>query len=54
MLREECDPDYELYYVPRAHKCIANTKKLLHAFRMLGREVIHTRHGPISRGRVRH
>ena len=45
-LREE-DPDYEPYYVPRTMRVLANTKKLLHAFRMLRKEVIYTRHGPL-------
>ena len=30
------DPEWELYYVPRVIKVVENTKKLLHAFRMLG------------------
>ena len=45
-LREE-DPEYELYYVPRTVKVLGNTKKLLHAFRMLKKEVVYTRHGPL-------
>lgn len=48
-LREDpgVDPDYELYYVPRVVQAVANTKNLLHGFRMLGHEVIYTRHGPL-------
>lgn len=38
MMREDpaVDPEWELYYVPRVFKVIENTKKLLHAYRMLG------------------
>ena len=43
----EKNPEYELYYVPRVLKTVANTKKLLHAFRMMGKEVVYTRHGPL-------
>ena len=38
MMREDpaVDPEWELYYVPRVVKVVENTKKLLHAYRMLG------------------
>ena len=38
MMREDptVDPEWELYYVPRVFTIIENTKKLLHAYRMLG------------------
>ena len=38
MMREDpaVDPEWEMYYVPRVVKVVENTKKLLHAYRMLG------------------
>lgn len=40
-------PDVARYYVPRIRETIANTRRLLDAFRRLKREVIFTRHGAL-------
>jgi nicotinamidase-related amidase len=40
-------PDVAEYYVPRIREVIANTRRLLDAFRRLKREVIFTRHGTL-------
>jgi nicotinamidase-related amidase len=40
-------PDVAEYYVPRIRDVIANTRRLLDAFRQQEREVVFTRHGPL-------
>jgi nicotinamidase-related amidase len=40
-------PEVAEYYVPRIRDVIANTRRLLDAFRQLEREVVFTRHGPL-------
>jgi biuret amidohydrolase len=40
-------PKVAEYYVPRIREVIANTRRLLDAFRQLEREVVFTRHGPM-------
>jgi biuret amidohydrolase len=40
-------PDVASYYVPRLAETIANTRRLLDAFRSSKREVVYTRHGAL-------
>ena len=43
----ERHPKVAEYYVPRIRESIANTQRLLDAFRQMKREVMYTRHGPL-------
>ena len=40
-------PDVAQYYIPRIREVVANTRRLLDAFRRLEHEVIFTRHGAL-------
>ncbi len=40
-------PDVASYYIPRIRDTIANTRRLLDAFRCLNREIVFTRHGAL-------
>jgi nicotinamidase-related amidase len=40
-------PDVAQYYVPRIRETVANTRRLLDAFRRLNREIVFTRHGAL-------
>lgn len=40
-------PDVAAYYLPRLRETIANTRRLLDAFRERGRQVVYTRHGAL-------
>lgn len=43
----ERSPDVASYFLPRIGETVANTRRLLEAFRHLSREVIYTRHGAL-------